>query len=105
MAFRAATRCSSAADAGEPRGASLPVVEPGRRGPVLPPCLPNRPNPPVHIHYPLAVLPDAQEYSFDVQLQQLMDRKRKLAQDWLAPPAFTAEDYKALVAGTLRAKA
>ena len=38
------------------------------------------------------------------QLQQLMDRKRKLAQDLLAPPAFTAEDYKALVAGTLRAK-
>jgi len=33
-----------------------------------------------------------------------MDRKRKLAQDLLAPPAFTAEDYKALVAGTLRAK-
>jgi SNF2 family DNA or RNA helicase len=25
---------------------------------------------PVHIYYPLAVLPDAQEYSFDVQLQQ-----------------------------------
>lgn len=59
---------------------------------------------PVHIYYPLAVLPDAREYSFDVQLQQLMDRKRKLAQDLLAPPAFTAEDYKALVAGTLRAK-
>ena len=55
--------------------------------------------------YPLAVVPDAQEYSFDVQLQQLMDRKRKLAQDLLAPPAFTAEDYKALVAGTLRSKA
>lgn len=60
---------------------------------------------PVHIYYPLAVLPDAEEYSFDVQLQQLMDRKRKLAQDLLAPPAFTAEDYKVLVAGTLRAKA
>ena len=60
---------------------------------------------PVHIHYLLAVVPDAQEHSFDVHLQQLMDRKRKLAQDLLAPPAFTAEDYKALVAGTLRAKA
>jgi hypothetical protein len=52
---------------------------------VLPPCLPNRPNPPVHIHYPLAVLPDAQEYSFDVQLQQLMDRKRKLAHQSSTP--------------------
>ena len=60
---------------------------------------------PVHIYYPLAVLPDAQEYSFDVQLLQLMARKRKLAQDLLAPPAFTTEDYKALIAGTLRAKA
>jgi hypothetical protein len=59
----------------------------------------------VHIDEQLAVLPDAQEYSFDVQLQQRMDRKRKLAQHLLAPPAFTAEDYKALVAGTLRAKA
>lgn len=59
---------------------------------------------PVHIYYPLAVLPDAQEYSFDVQLQQLMDRKRKLAQDLLAAPAFTTEDYQALVKGTLRSK-
>jgi hypothetical protein len=57
---------------------------------------------PVHIYYPLAVLPDAQEYSFDVQLQNLMHRKRKLAQDLLAAPAFTAEDYQALVKGTLR---
>lgn len=57
---------------------------------------------PVHIYYPLAVLPEAQEYSFDVQLQQLMDRKRKLAQDLLAAPAFTAEDYQELVKGTLR---
>lgn len=57
---------------------------------------------PVHIYYPLAVLPEAQEYSFDVQLQQLMDRKRRLAQDLLAAPAFTADDYQALMKGTLR---
>jgi len=37
--------------------------------------------------------------SFDVQLQQLMDRKRKLAQDLLMAPAFTKVDYDALLAG------
>lgn len=57
---------------------------------------------PVHIYYPLAVLPEGPEYSFDFQLQRLMDRKRKLAQDLLAAPAFTAEDYQELVKGTLR---
>lgn len=57
---------------------------------------------PVHIYYPLAVLPEAREHSFDVQLQQLMNRKRKLAQDLLAAPAFTSDDYKELIKGTLR---
>lgn len=56
---------------------------------------------PVHIYYPLAVLPEAQEHSFDVQLQRLMDRKRKLAQDLLAAPAFTSDDYQELVKGAL----
>jgi hypothetical protein len=59
---------------------------------------------PVHIYYPLAVLPGAEEHSFDVQLQQLMDRKRRLAQDLLAPPAFTSADYEALLAATTRAE-
>lgn len=54
---------------------------------------------PVHIYYPLAVLPDAEEFSFDVQLQMLMDRKRKLALNLLAAPAFTREDYQQLLAG------
>lgn len=54
---------------------------------------------PVHIYYPLAVIPEAEEFSFDVQLQQLMDRKRKLAQDLLMAPAFTKVDYDALLAG------
>lgn len=57
---------------------------------------------PVHIYYPLAVIPEAEEFSFDVQLQQLMDRKRKLAQDLLMAPAFTKEDYEALLAGMRR---
>ena len=52
---------------------------------------------PVHIYYPLAVVPGAEEHSFDVQLQALMDRKRKLAQDLLAAPAFSAQDYHDLL--------
>ncbi len=57
---------------------------------------------PVHIYYPLAVLPDAEESSFDLQLQVLMDRKRKLAQNLLAAPAFSKQDYETLLAGTMR---
>jgi SNF2 family DNA or RNA helicase len=55
---------------------------------------------PVHIHYPLAVLPDQEEASFDVQLQKLMDRKRQLARNLLAAPAFTKQDYADLLTGT-----
>jgi hypothetical protein len=54
---------------------------------------------PVHIYYPLAILPGAEEHSFDWQLQVLMDRKRKLALNLLAAPAFTKEDYQSLVSG------
>lgn len=56
---------------------------------------------PVHIYYPLAILADAEESSFDVQLQRLMDRKRQLAQNLLAAPAFSREDYEELLAGTM----
>lgn len=59
---------------------------------------------PVHIYYPLAIWPGAEETSFDVQLQQLMDRKRQLALNLLAAPAFTKEDYGSLLAGTLGVK-
>ena len=54
---------------------------------------------PVHIYYPLAVLPDNADSSFDVQLQVLMDRKRKLALNLLAAPAFTKDDYDNLILG------
>ena len=56
----------------------------------------------VHIYYPLAVLPEGEEFSFDVQLQLLMDRKRKLAQNLLMAPAFTRDDYEQLLAGARR---
>jgi SNF2 family DNA or RNA helicase len=57
---------------------------------------------PVHIYYPLALLPEAAEHSFDWQLQVLMDRKRKLAQNLLAAPAFTQVDYQDLMNGLRR---
>ena len=54
---------------------------------------------PVHIYYPLALIPEDEEHSFDTQLQMLMERKRKLAQNLLAAPAFTKEDYSTLLSG------
>ncbi len=59
---------------------------------------------PVHIYYPLAVLAEAEEFSFDVQLQMLMDRKRQLARNLLAAPSFTKDDYDSLLAGTLQGR-
>ena len=55
----------------------------------------------VHIYYPMAVLPDSPEHSFDLQLQMLMERKRDLARNLLAPPAFTKDDYARLRAGMM----
>lgn len=55
----------------------------------------------VHVYYPMAVLPDSPEHSFDLQLQMLMERKRDLARNLLAPPAFTKEDYAQLRAGMM----
>ena len=55
---------------------------------------------PVHIYYPLAVLPNAHERSFDMQLQMLMERKRELARNLLAAPAFTHSDYVELINAT-----
>ena len=57
----------------------------------------------VHIYYPMAVLPESPEHSFDLQLQMLMERKRELARNLLAPPAFTKEDYAQLRAGMIGA--
>jgi hypothetical protein len=56
---------------------------------------------PVHIHYPLAILPGQEEASFDVQLQHLMERKRTLARNLLAAPAFTKQDYADLLRNTI----
>lgn len=55
----------------------------------------------VHVYYPMAVLPNSGDRSFDLQLQLLMDRKRKLAKDLLVAPAFTKEDYETLIINTV----
>ena len=54
----------------------------------------------VHIYYPMALLPGREDFSFDIQLQQLMARKRDLARQLLIAPAFTHDDYVALWKGT-----
>ena len=54
----------------------------------------------VHIYYPMAVLPQGEEHSFDMQLQVLMNRKRSLAKNLLVSSAFTKADYDDLVRGT-----
>jgi hypothetical protein len=55
---------------------------------------------PVHIYCPLAVLAEAEEFSFDVQLQMLMDRKRQPARSLLTAPSFTKDVCDSLLAGT-----
>jgi SNF2 family DNA or RNA helicase len=55
----------------------------------------------VNIYYPLAVLPDAVDRSFDTQLQLLMERKRSLAKSLLVAPAFNADDYGELLRNTV----
>lgn len=50
----------------------------------------------VHIYYPMALLPGRESASFDLQLQQLMTRKRELARQLLVAPAFTRDDYATL---------
>ena len=54
---------------------------------------------PVHVCYPVALLPGAEDASFDRRLQALMDRKRGLARDLLAPPVLDQEDFEALWRG------
>lgn len=51
----------------------------------------------VHIYYPLSILPTEEDKSFDLRLQSLMNRKRKLAQNLLAVPTLSAKDYEDLL--------
>jgi len=49
-------------------------------------------------HYPLAIDPEDPESSFDLKLNELMQRKRMLSQQPLAPTAFNKEDYDSILA-------
>ncbi len=51
---------------------------------------------PVTVHLPIAVYPLDASRSFDVKLDALLARKRKLASDLLAAPAPTPDDEEGL---------
>lgn len=60
---------------------------------------------PVHVYYPMAEHPRLGQGSFDAILHQLLDRKRKLSRQVLAPTAFGSGDIeelfrKAMAGGT-----
>ncbi len=59
---------------------------------------------PVTVHIPIAVHPHFGDVSFDVKLDQLLDRKRKLSRDMLLPPVSDG-DVEALFGQTVRSAA
>ncbi|MBO2678723.1 DEAD/DEAH box helicase [Shewanella algae] len=52
---------------------------------------------PVFIHYPLAVHPKYGEASFDIRLNELLERKRELSRNLLLPAAITAAEIERLL--------
>ncbi|MEO5350358.1 MAG: SNF2-related protein [Magnetococcus sp. YQC-3] len=57
----------------------------------------------VHVYHPLAVHPDFKEYSFDLRLRHLLDRKRRMSRDVLIPPLLP-EDEESLFQETVQGK-
>jgi hypothetical protein len=55
----------------------------------------------VTVHLPLAVHPVFGEASFDLRLDGLLERKRGISRDFLAPPEATKDDLEALFSETL----
>lgn len=53
----------------------------------------------VHVHIPIGVLPDGRR-SFDQNLHDLLERKRRLMRDALLPGGFSADDQRALLDAT-----
>ncbi|GIU46501.1 DEAD/DEAH box helicase [Shewanella algidipiscicola] len=51
----------------------------------------------VHIHYPMAVHPKYGEASFDIRLNELLERKRELSRNLLLPAAITAAEIERLL--------
>ncbi|MGE3841401.1 MAG: DEAD/DEAH box helicase [Vicinamibacterales bacterium] len=56
---------------------------------------------PVHVYTPLAVHPTYGEASFDLRLHELLERKRSLSRDLLAPPDATSAELEGLYRDTL----
>lgn len=56
---------------------------------------------PVCIHFPIAIHPQLGESSFDVKLDLLLERKRQLSRDLLAPSSATDEDLQNLWRDTI----
>lgn len=50
----------------------------------------------VHVHCPIALHPSLGEASFDMKLDALLERKRQMSRELLAPPAVTQDEMKAL---------
>lgn len=53
-------------------------------------------NRPVQVYYPLAIHRDFEEHSFDLNLHRLLERKRNLNQDLLAPTITQDNDIREL---------
>lgn len=53
----------------------------------------------VHVHIPIAILDDSRR-SYDQNLHDLLERKRRLMRDALLPGGFTAEDQRELLQNT-----
>jgi hypothetical protein len=51
----------------------------------------------VHVHYPIAVHPKYGEASFDIRLNELLERKRELSRNLLLPAAITADEIARLL--------
>ena len=56
---------------------------------------------PVYIHYPMAVHPVYQQGSFDIKLNELLERKRELSRNLLLPAALTKDEINSLLNGSL----
>ncbi len=55
----------------------------------------------VFIHYPLAVHPTYQQASFDIKLNELLERKRALSRNLLLPAALTKDEINNLINNAL----
>lgn len=51
----------------------------------------------VNIYYPIAIDPEDPDHSFDLKLNELMERKRNLSRTMLMPTEFGKEDYETLI--------